>query len=100
MGEGFCHSAAAAEANAIWDALVVCIVNGFEKVTIESDAKVIIHMLRKELPFDFSLECILGDIESLARRLSLVTFTYVPRDSNCAVYSVAKFVFKEGCAFV
>ena len=39
-------------------------------------------------------------IDSLARRLASVTFTFVPRESNRAAHSVAKFVFKEGHAFV
>ncbi|RXI01340.1 hypothetical protein DVH24_001574 [Malus domestica] len=55
----------------------------------ESDAKMIIQMLRKETPIDFSLECILGDIESLACRLTSVSFAYVSRESNLAAHSVA-----------
>ena len=62
-GVGFCHSDASAEACAIRDAISACIDNGFENVIIESDAKVIIQMIRKELPYDFSLECILDDID-------------------------------------
>ncbi|CAN6562972.1 unnamed protein product [Malus baccata var. baccata] len=93
------HSAAAGEAAAIRAALTACIDHGYDNVIIESDAKVIIQMIRHELAFDFSLECILGDIEVLARRLRSVSFSAVPRESNAAAHSVAKFVFKEGSTF-
>ncbi|RXH94393.1 hypothetical protein DVH24_024077 [Malus domestica] len=63
--------------------------HGFSKVIFESDAKMIIQMLRKETPIDLSLECILGDIESLARRLTSVSFAYVSRESNFAAHSFA-----------
>ncbi|XP_068304381.1 uncharacterized protein [Pyrus communis] len=99
-GNGFCYSAAAAEACAIRDALLACIDNGFVNVIIEPDAKVIIQMLRKELTHDFSLECLLGDIALLERRLTSVTFAFVSRENNRAAHSVAKFVFKESRAFV
>lgn len=56
----------------------------------------IIQMLRKELPYDFSLECILGDIEILARRLMYVSFAFVSKESNHVAHSVAKFELKEG----
>ncbi|KAM1110516.1 hypothetical protein ACFX19_009899 [Malus domestica] len=98
-GSEMCHSAAAGEACAIRTALLACIDNGFDNVVIESDAKVIIQMLRNELPHDFSLECILGDIEVLVRRMMFVSFSFVPRESNLAAHSVAKFVFKEGREF-
>ncbi|XP_070668517.1 uncharacterized protein [Malus domestica] len=94
-----CHSAAAGEAAAIRTALMACIDYGYDNVVIESDAKVIIQMIRHELDHDFSLECILGDIEVLARRLRSVSFSCVPRESNVAAHSVAKFVFKEGREF-
>ncbi|KAM1775069.1 hypothetical protein ACFX12_044360 [Malus domestica] len=93
------HSAAAGEAAAIRTALTACIDYGYDNVIIESDAKVIIQMIRHELAYDFSLECILGDIEVLARRLRSVSFSVVPRESNAAAHSVAKFVFKEGRKF-
>ncbi|KAM1648371.1 hypothetical protein ACFX1Q_010397 [Malus domestica] len=67
-GSGFCHSAAAAEACAIRSALLACIDNGFNNVVIESDALVIIQMLKKESTQDYSIECILGDIEILVQR--------------------------------
>ncbi|CAN6558450.1 unnamed protein product [Malus baccata var. baccata] len=98
-GVELCHSAAAGEAAAIRTALLACIDHGYDHVVIESDAKVIIQMIRHELAHDFSLECILGDIEVLVRRLRSVSFSYVPRESNVAAYSVAKFVFKEGREF-
>nr|XP_028952588.1 uncharacterized protein LOC103432147 [Malus domestica] len=98
-GSEMCHSAAAGEACAIRIALLACIDYGFDNVVIESDAKVIIQMLRNELLNDFSLECILGDIEVLARRMMSVSFSFVPRESNLAAHSVAKFVFKEGHDF-
>ncbi|CAN6581073.1 unnamed protein product [Malus baccata var. baccata] len=98
-GSEMCHSAAAGEACAIRTALLACIDYGFDNVVIESDAKVIIQMLRNELPHDFSLECILGDIEVLARRMMSVSFFFMPRESNLAAHSVAKFVFKEGRDF-
>ncbi|KAM1739456.1 hypothetical protein ACFX11_015169 [Malus domestica] len=56
-------------------------------------------MIRHELAYDISLECILGDIEVLARRLRSVSFSVVPRESNVAAYSVVKFVFKEDRKF-
>ncbi|CAN6576692.1 unnamed protein product [Malus baccata var. baccata] len=99
-GIGICHSAAAAEACAIRSALVACIENGFDKVIIESDALVIIKMLSKVSPQDYSIECILGDIEILVRRLMSVTFSFVPRESNHAAHSVAKFAFQQGGDYV
>ncbi|KAM1773057.1 hypothetical protein ACFX12_042592 [Malus domestica] len=98
-GTGYCHSAAAAEAYVICAALGACIDHGFDDVIIESDAKTIILMLRKEVALDFSIECILGDIEVLAQRLKSVTFAFVPRECNRAGHSVAKYVFNEGRAF-
>ncbi|KAM1529856.1 hypothetical protein ACFX1Z_019014 [Malus domestica] len=98
-GVELCHSAAAGEASAIRTALMACIDYRYDNVVIESDAKVIIQMLRHELPHDFSFKCILGDIEVLARRLMSVSFSSVPRESNVAAHSVAKFVFKEGREF-
>ncbi|KAM1658248.1 hypothetical protein FF1_046366 [Malus domestica] len=95
-GVALCHSAAAGEAAAIRTALLACIDYGYDNVVIESDAKVIIQMIRHEMDHDFSLECILGDIEVLARRLRSVSFSYVAREGNAAAHSVAKFVFKEG----
>ena len=67
---------------------------------IESDAKALIQTIRKELNHKFSLECILSDIETLARGLESVTFEFVYRGSNCAAHSVVKYVFKEGRNFV
>ncbi|KAM1428225.1 hypothetical protein ACFX1S_020467 [Malus domestica] len=99
-GTGICHSAAAAEACAIRSALMACIDNGFDKVVIESDALVIIHMLKKESTQDYSIECILGDIEILVQRLTSVTFSFVPRESNRAAHSVAKFALQQGGDFV
>ncbi|CAN6691340.1 unnamed protein product [Malus baccata var. baccata] len=98
-GTALCHSAAAGEAAAIRTALLACIDYGYDNVVIESDAKVIIQMIRNEIEFDFSIDCILGDIEVLARRLRSVSFSYVPRECNVAAHSVAKFVFKEGRDF-
>ncbi|KAM2345316.1 hypothetical protein ACFXTH_009215 [Malus domestica] len=95
-GAALCHSAAAGEATAIRTALLACIDHGYDNVVIESDAKVIIQMIKHEIDLDFSIECILGDIEVLARRLRSVSFSYVPREGNAAAHSVAKFVFKEG----
>ncbi|KAM0988472.1 hypothetical protein ACFX2A_012624 [Malus domestica] len=99
-GTGFCHSAAEGEAHAIREAILACTSLGFKKIIIESDAMVIIKMLRKEMPFDFSLDCILGDIEVLARRLTSVAFAFVSRESNSAAHSVAKYVFKQGKEFI
>ncbi|KAM2181979.1 hypothetical protein ACFX1Q_032525 [Malus domestica] len=50
-----------------------------------------VYSPRKEMPIDFSLECILDDIENLARRLTSVSFAYVSRESNLDAHSVAKF---------
>ncbi|KAM1329805.1 hypothetical protein ACFX2H_042177 [Malus domestica] len=77
------HCAAAAEAHAI------C-----------TDAKTVILMINKGTAPNCSFECILGDIEVLARRLTSVTFGFVPKERNRAAHSVAKFVFKEGKDFV
>lgn len=71
-GTGICHSAAAREAYAIREAILACTNLGFNKIIIESDAKLIIKMLRKEMPFDFSLDCILGDIDSLQADVGFV----------------------------
>ncbi|KAM1123919.1 hypothetical protein ACFX19_005343 [Malus domestica] len=99
-GTGFCHSAAAAEACAIRGALMACIDNGFDNVIIESDALVIIQMLKKDSTPDYSIECIIGDIELLVQRLTSVTFSFVPRESNRAAHSVVKFAFQKGGDFV
>ncbi|KAM1174398.1 hypothetical protein ACFX19_027535 [Malus domestica] len=99
-GTSLCHSAAAAEASAIRSALLACIDNGFDKVVIESDALVLIQMLKRESTQDYSIECILGDIEILVQRLMAVTFSFVPRESNRAAHSMAKFAFQQGGDFV
>ncbi|XP_070672442.1 uncharacterized protein [Malus domestica] len=99
-GELFCHFAAAAEAVAVRDALEFCYMQGFDQLVVESDARVIIQMLRKEMQPDFSLECILGDIESLVQRMRSVTFAIVPRKGNGAAHLVAKFVFQEKKTFL
>lgn len=99
-GANFSLSAAAAEACAIREALLACSGNGFMNVVVESDAKVIIQMIRKEVSWDYNLESILGDIEILARRMTSVRFSYVPRESNGAAHSVAKYVFHKGSNFV
>lgn len=96
----FSHSAAAAEAMAVREALEFCRMHGFDKLVVETDARVIIKMLRKEVQYDYSLECILSDIEVLVRSMRSVTFAFVPRESNCVAHSVAKYVFKEGRTFV
>ncbi|XP_070667372.1 uncharacterized protein [Malus domestica] len=98
-GVGYCHSAAAAKASTIREALKMCIDHEFQQMVIEFDAKAIILMLRKEVAPDFSIECILGDIEVMARRLKVVAFNYVPRECNRSAHSVAKFVFKEDRTF-
>lgn len=85
-GTGFCHSVAATEVWAVRDALVACIDIDFDHIIIKSDAKVVIQMLRKEVSYDYNFECILDDIEILARRLTSVTFAFVPRESNRAVH--------------
>ncbi|CAN6585727.1 unnamed protein product [Malus baccata var. baccata] len=69
IGSGFCHSAAAAEASAIRYALLACIDHGFNDIIIESDASLIIKMLKKEV------------------------------EGNRAAHSVAKYAFKEGRSF-
>ena len=94
-GGGLCHSAATAEAWAIREALSACEDHGFDNVIIESDAKSIIQMLRKEVPTDFSIECILGDIVNLARSLSSVSFDFVSRMGNIAAHTVANFFSKK-----
>ncbi|KAM2028772.1 hypothetical protein TB2_040080 [Malus domestica] len=66
LGTVLCLSAAAAEAIAIRNALKACITHRFNHVVIESDAKLIIQMIRKEV------------------------------ESNHAAHLVAKYVFKEG----
>ncbi|KAM1502477.1 hypothetical protein ACFXTO_027812 [Malus domestica] len=98
-GIGYCHSAAAAEATAIRAALMACIDHGFDDVIIESDARMIILILKKEVLINFSIECILGDIEILAQKLMSVSFAFVSREGNRAAYLVAKYVFKEGRSF-
>ena len=94
------HFAVTAEATTIWEAFKFCLLQDFENVIIDSDAKAIVQMIRRELAQDFWLECLLADIESLARRMQSVLFVFVPRESNKVAHSVAKFVFKEGRAFV
>ncbi|CAN6724078.1 unnamed protein product [Malus baccata var. baccata] len=98
-GSGFCHSAAAAEASAIRFALLACIEHGFHDIIIESDASSVIKMIKKEVLVDFSIECILGDIEVLVHKLRNVSFAFVPREGNRVAHSVAKYVFKEGRSF-
>ncbi|CAN6722681.1 unnamed protein product [Malus baccata var. baccata] len=100
LGTVRCLSAAAAEAIAIRNALQACITHRFNHVVIESDAKLIIQMIRKEVTVDCNLDCVLGDIEVLAQMLKSVTFAFVPRESNHAAHLVAKHVFKEGRDFI
>ena len=92
----FCLSAVMAEACAIRSRLEACLKLGFRKILVESDANELIQMIRKETSPDFNIECILGDIETLACCLESVTFVFAPRESNRAAHSVAKFVFKRG----
>ncbi|CAN6580853.1 unnamed protein product [Malus baccata var. baccata] len=99
-GGRLCHSAAAAEMVAIRSALEFCVRCGLSSVAIESDAKNIIQMLRNETTPDFSLECIFGDIVTLARGLESITYEFVSRESNRAAHSVARYVFQEGKDFV
>ncbi|KAM2075262.1 hypothetical protein ACFX1T_038167 [Malus domestica] len=94
------HSAAAAEAAAIREALEDCLLRGFGNVIIESDAKTIVQMIRNELTQDFRLECLLGDIEFLARRMQAVVFVFVSRESNKAAHLVAKYVGEKGRDFM
>ncbi|CAN6579067.1 unnamed protein product [Malus baccata var. baccata] len=79
------HSATAA---AIREALEDCLLRGFRNVIIKSDAKTIVQMIIKELTQDFRLECLLGDIEFLARRI------------NKVAHLVAKYVGEKGRDFV
>ncbi|KAM2925613.1 hypothetical protein FF1_043106 [Malus domestica] len=74
--------------------------NGFDNVIIEYDALVIIQMLKKESTPNYSIECILGDIELLVQRLTSVTFSFVPRESNRAAHLVMKFAFQKRGDFV
>lgn len=76
------HSAAATEAAAIREALEFCLLQDFENVIIESDVKATVQMIRRELAQDFRLECLLCDIEALARRMQSMSFVSVPRESN------------------
>ncbi|XP_050133116.1 uncharacterized protein LOC126609166 [Malus sylvestris] len=85
------HSVAVEEAAAIQEALEFCLLWEFENVIIESNAKAIVQMIRKELSHDFRLECFLGNIGSLVRRMQSVAFVFVPRESNKAAHLVAKY---------
>lgn len=86
-GNLYCHLAAVTEAAAIRDALEFYTEHGFGNVIIESDAKVIIQMLRKELTHEYNLECTLGDIETLAQSLRSMTFEfYVLREQPCCSF--------------
>ena len=98
-GKSRFHSAAAAEAAAIRGALFFCLQKNFDSVIIESDAKSIVQMIRKEVSRDFRIDCLISDIEVLARSLKYVTFSSVPRESNNAAHSVAKFVLGKDSDF-
>ncbi|KAM0993706.1 hypothetical protein ACFX15_008941 [Malus domestica] len=50
----------------------------------------------REVSADCNLDCVLGDIKILTRKLTSVTFAFVPRESNQAAHLVAKYVFKKG----
>ena len=100
LGGLFCQSAIGAEACAIRDAFDYSIKLGFCTVIVESDAKALIQMIRKEITLDFNLDCMLGDIETLARSLESVTFNFVSRESNRAAHLVAKYVFQKGKNFI
>ncbi|CAN6713066.1 unnamed protein product [Malus baccata var. baccata] len=93
------HSVATVEAAAIREALEDCLLRGFGNVIIESDAKTIVQMIRNELTQDFRLECLLGDIEFLARRMQAVVFVFVSRESNKAAHLVVKYVGEKGRDF-
>ncbi|CAN6562431.1 unnamed protein product [Malus baccata var. baccata] len=88
-----------AKALAIRNALMACIVQGFDDIVSESDARMVIMMLKKEVMVDFSIKCILGDIEVLVQKLKSIFFAFVPREGNRAAHSVAKYAFKEGRSF-
>ena len=92
------HSAEAAEAAAIRNALSFCLIHKFECVFIESNAKTIVQMITKERVWDYRLDSILGDIEDIARKIPSVEFSFVPRAGNLAAHSVAKYVAKSGSA--
>ena len=81
-GNILCHSAAAAEAITILHALSCYNNLSFRNVVVESDAKSIIQMLKKETTPDCSLDCILGDIENLACGLESVKYVYTPHACN------------------
>ena len=76
----FSLSAVMAEACAIRSGLEACLKLGFRKILVEFDANELIQMSRKETSPDFNIECILGDIETLACCLESVTFIFAPRE--------------------
>ncbi|KAM1436208.1 hypothetical protein ACFX13_044845 [Malus domestica] len=69
-GTGLCHTVAAAEGCAIRDTVLACIDNGFDKMIIEFDAK-LLYLVRREAA-DFSISLAFHFLSNLSRNLFAV----------------------------
>jgi ribonuclease HI len=83
-----------AKASAILWAMELAIVEGFGKVTIESDAKVCIDELSSsEASSNWKISTLIGQSLALVSRFSFCDFQWVRRDANQAAHALAKVVF-------
>lgn len=83
-----------AEASAILWAMELATVEGFGKVTIESDAKVCIDELSSsEASSNWKISALIGQSLALVSRFSFCDFQWVRRDANQAAHALAKVAF-------
>ena len=83
-----------AEASAILWAMELATVEGFGKVTIESDAKVCIdELLSSEASSNWKISALIGQSLALVSRFSFCDFQWVRRDANLAAHALAKVAF-------
>jgi ribonuclease HI len=83
-----------AEASAILWAMELATVEGFGKVTIESDAKVCIDELSSsEASSNWKISALIGQSLALVSRFSFCDFQWVRRDANQAALALAKVAF-------
>ncbi|CAL9013929.1 unnamed protein product [Prunus brigantina] len=89
-------SALAMEAEAIREALLVCVQGGLSKLEVESDSLQIIRMLCGKWKVGFAVEPIIFDIKRLVAQCQHCVFLFTPRLCNKAAHKVAAFVFRVG----
>ncbi|CAL2263706.1 unnamed protein product [Prunus armeniaca] len=89
-------SVLAIEAEAIREALLVCVQGGFSKLEVESDSLQIIRMLCGKWKVDFAVESIIFYIKRLVAQCQHCIFLFTPRLCNKAAHKIAAFVLRVG----